>query len=480
MAEDVDYSDAITRCICDFEHDDGFMISCDKCTVWQHCVCMEINQSNEPDNYYCEQCHPREVNRSKAKKIQNNFLKKINNSGTCSAKIINKKSTDERLSNSSFGICNTALFESYFSRRPNITYPLAKKSKSTNTHVLNKPEDTTSSSANVPTSNKKDLNVTTTDSFKDIGIFPYSLSTIETKVNDKRDIKVCGLCNNSDDFLDVMLTNQIKRNFKSDHRISFNYAPLMITDIKELPFSEGENVYVFDGIWIYSAVIVHIHSDDQHKVWYRIHFDGYPEDDMCVTSERLLKINENSTYMKSKIETLSSSSKYPDPKCITLSSDQKKIDLKEKEDVIVFYNGYLYNGQIIGLQVSKDIESSTLYHIHYNGWPKKWDEWVIHDRIFKNDASNREIRDKLELFRNNSSVPSKKALVVNSTAIHVDCEVARRKIQLKGNEDVKGLTCKCNRWIHLACSGLREPVDNFTCKLVDLKCQSKKRKKSLV
>merc|ERR1711962_917175 len=84
----------------------------------------------------------------------------------------------------------------------------------------------------------------------------------------------------------------------------------------------------------------------------------------------------------------------PDPKCITLSSDRKKIDLKDKEDVIVYYNGHLYNGQIIGLQISRDVDSSTLYHIHYNGWPKKWNEWVIHDRIFKNNANNREIKDK--------------------------------------------------------------------------------------
>lgn len=24
--------DSITRCICDYEHDDGYMIQCDKCT----------------------------------------------------------------------------------------------------------------------------------------------------------------------------------------------------------------------------------------------------------------------------------------------------------------------------------------------------------------------------------------------------------------------------------------------------------------
>ena len=29
--DEEDWSDSVTRCICDFQHDDGFMISCDRC-----------------------------------------------------------------------------------------------------------------------------------------------------------------------------------------------------------------------------------------------------------------------------------------------------------------------------------------------------------------------------------------------------------------------------------------------------------------
>lgn len=54
----------------DFEHDDGYMICCDKCLVWQHVECMGLDRSNIPDNYFCEKCEPRAVNVENAKSLQ--------------------------------------------------------------------------------------------------------------------------------------------------------------------------------------------------------------------------------------------------------------------------------------------------------------------------------------------------------------------------------------------------------------------------
>merc|ERR1712228_341875 len=62
--------DSITRCICDFLHDDGYMISCDKCLVWQHVVCMGLDRNNIPDEYLCEVCKPRPIDRKRAKSMQ--------------------------------------------------------------------------------------------------------------------------------------------------------------------------------------------------------------------------------------------------------------------------------------------------------------------------------------------------------------------------------------------------------------------------
>ncbi|XP_013788744.1 histone-lysine N-methyltransferase 2E-like, partial [Limulus polyphemus] len=62
--------ETITRCICGFNHDDEYMICCDKCCVWQHVDCMGLDRSNIPDTYLCEKCEPRKVNKQKAKALQ--------------------------------------------------------------------------------------------------------------------------------------------------------------------------------------------------------------------------------------------------------------------------------------------------------------------------------------------------------------------------------------------------------------------------
>ena len=62
-ADDEGQDDSVTRCVCDYLHDDGYMIQCDKCSVWQHVVCMGLDKNNIPDEYLCEKCNPRTVDR---------------------------------------------------------------------------------------------------------------------------------------------------------------------------------------------------------------------------------------------------------------------------------------------------------------------------------------------------------------------------------------------------------------------------------
>ncbi|XP_054732876.1 platelet binding protein GspB [Anastrepha obliqua] len=62
--------DSVTRCICDLTHDDGYMICCDKCFAWQHVDCMGIDRQNIPDEYQCEVCQPRQVDKARARALQ--------------------------------------------------------------------------------------------------------------------------------------------------------------------------------------------------------------------------------------------------------------------------------------------------------------------------------------------------------------------------------------------------------------------------
>lgn len=39
--------------------DEGLMIQCERCLVWQHCDCVKADTKVE--HYLCERCHPRKV-----------------------------------------------------------------------------------------------------------------------------------------------------------------------------------------------------------------------------------------------------------------------------------------------------------------------------------------------------------------------------------------------------------------------------------
>uniref|UniRef100_A0A3B3BKN0 Ash1 (absent, small, or homeotic)-like (Drosophila) n=1 Tax=Oryzias melastigma TaxID=30732 RepID=A0A3B3BKN0_ORYME len=56
-----DKDDDVIRCICGMYKDEGLMIQCEKCMVWQHFDCMRLEA--EVEHYLCEQCEPRPVDR---------------------------------------------------------------------------------------------------------------------------------------------------------------------------------------------------------------------------------------------------------------------------------------------------------------------------------------------------------------------------------------------------------------------------------
>lgn len=49
----------IIRCICGIPRDEGLMIQCERCLVWQHCECVKADSS--APSYHCEICVPKSV-----------------------------------------------------------------------------------------------------------------------------------------------------------------------------------------------------------------------------------------------------------------------------------------------------------------------------------------------------------------------------------------------------------------------------------
>ncbi|CAH1976738.1 unnamed protein product [Acanthoscelides obtectus] len=69
------YGDYVTRCICGYLHDDGYMVECDRCKVWQHVQCVVKNRQ-VPDEYLCEVCDPRKpIDRQRARTVQQQWLR---------------------------------------------------------------------------------------------------------------------------------------------------------------------------------------------------------------------------------------------------------------------------------------------------------------------------------------------------------------------------------------------------------------------
>ncbi|KAF9255517.1 hypothetical protein L218DRAFT_806059, partial [Marasmius fiardii PR-910] len=66
-------NDEPIHCICGITVDTGFSIWCDGCCLWTHGECMGVDQKdkeNLPERWLCWECHPRPIDRERARRIQ--------------------------------------------------------------------------------------------------------------------------------------------------------------------------------------------------------------------------------------------------------------------------------------------------------------------------------------------------------------------------------------------------------------------------
>ncbi|KAI9105298.1 hypothetical protein DFS34DRAFT_598870 [Phlyctochytrium arcticum] len=93
--DDIVEDDEEIRCICGFEDDDGNTIACDKCGVWQHMICVDVDPHNVPEIYLCERCAPRPLDVERAIDFQK---KRRERRGKAKNKHLARKNSQEKIS----------------------------------------------------------------------------------------------------------------------------------------------------------------------------------------------------------------------------------------------------------------------------------------------------------------------------------------------------------------------------------------------
>uniref|UniRef100_K3W9B5 Uncharacterized protein n=1 Tax=Globisporangium ultimum (strain ATCC 200006 / CBS 805.95 / DAOM BR144) TaxID=431595 RepID=K3W9B5_GLOUD len=93
------------------------------------------------------------------------------------------------------------------------------------------------------------------------------------------------------------------------------------------------------------------------------------------------------------------------------------------DDIVMAYHGVMiYDAKVLKIDHGSGVqdESSkgaakgttmTQYYVHYQGWHKKWDEWVAHDRVLEDTPANRALQKQAKedaKKKPKSAVPKKK------------------------------------------------------------------------
>jgi len=94
-------------------------------------------------------------------------------------------------------------------------------------------------------------------------------------------------------------------------------------------------------------------------------------------------------------------------------------------ELVFCYQGFLiYEAKIQGI---KPEGTSFLYDIHYRGWNKTWDEWVVEDRIMKINDENRQKKKDVEI-----SMKAKKNFAAKKTSGGIKRATCESPVELEG------------------------------------------------
>lgn len=78
--------------------------------------------------------------------------------------------------------------------------------------------------------------------------------------------------------------------------------------------------------------------------------------------------------------------------------------VKVGDTVLAYHGVMIYDAKVLKVDNGQGVQqepgaggqasASTQYYLHYQGWAKKWDEWVRHDRVLEDTPANRALQQK--------------------------------------------------------------------------------------
>jgi len=177
-------------------------------------------------------------------------------------------------------------------------------------------------------------------------------------------------------------------------------------------FDEDEKIFVYDGPWLYSATVLNVSHDIDNRIkMYKIHYHEWSDDyDEEVKSDRILKINQETTLIKVKMDAQSQNTIHSNSSKIKriLEKEGKQIMFEKGARVIVFSEWLLHIGYVMDLKFTEGIYKYCIRYmqtkIHYEDWIKSGhykvskkinDEWLTSDRIFRYTDISVDIQRKL-------------------------------------------------------------------------------------
>ncbi|KAI8334648.1 chromo domain-containing protein required for cell polarity [Chlamydoabsidia padenii] len=110
------------------------------------------------------------------------------------------------------------------------------------------------------------------------------------------------------------------------------------------------------------------------------------------------------------------------------STDSYTFDKDQK--VLCFHGPLIYEARILDRKLETDDEKKTnypIYYVHYQGWNKKWDEWLDNTRILTWNEENLALQKRNEQFYANKKGTSKKHTLGSSSTMGPPTETATNR-----------------------------------------------------